>query len=192
MASVAAMNTGWMNVDQTWLKLAMGVVLLAALAFGAGGCDKNKIDEKTATIAIKDRVFTLDLAIDNATRTKGLGGRTEIKPEGGMLFAFTRAETLVFVMRDCPIDIDVIFLDQAGRIQALHAMKAEPPRTEEEKVIDPRLGVNVAYENRLKKYSSRFPAMFAIELKGGTLEQLKLKVGEKIPFDWEGLKKRAK
>ena len=41
----------------------------------------------------------------------------------------------------------------------------------------------MAYENRLKRYSSRFDAKFAIELKGGTLTGLSIKPGDQIDLD---------
>lgn len=69
-------------------------------------------------------------------------------------------------MRDCPIDIDIIFLDPSGRITAMHHMPAEPPRDPE---TEPETGVPSTdkYEQRLKRYPSRYPAQFVIELAGG-------------------------
>jgi hypothetical protein len=72
----------------------------------------------------------------------------------------------------------------------MHKMLAEPPATEAEKQIDPATGL-AKYEARLKKYPSKFAAQFVIELKGNTLDALKLKEGQKIEVDAD-LKKRAK
>ena len=78
-------------------------------------------------------------------------------------------------------------------------MKKEEPRTEEEKVLSPpypnapkELWSNAHYEDRLKKYDSRFPMQFAIELKGGTIPGLNIKEGEKIDLPVAALKKLAK
>jgi uncharacterized membrane protein (UPF0127 family) len=116
-----------------------------------------------------------------------------------MLFVFPRPVTTHFVMRDCPVPIDIIFLNAAGRITAMHAMQPEPPRAEHERENRPPfLGapewawVNPAYESRLRKYPSRYSAQFAIELKGGTLAALGLKDGDLIDFDRAALTKRAK
>jgi uncharacterized membrane protein (UPF0127 family) len=146
----------------------------------------------TEKVVINGRTFHLEIAADDVTRFRGLSGRTEIAPDGGMLFIFPRPSRLEFVMRDCPVPIDIIFLDGSGRVVATHAMLPEPPRGDGERLNDPRTGTNEAYERRLKKYPSRFDAQFVIELKGGTLETLKLKSADKIDLDVARLKKMAK
>ena len=57
---------------------------------------------------------------------------------------------------------------------------------------DPRKPANRRYESRLKRYSSRGAAQFVIEIAGGELEELDLKVGEKIELDTERLKALAR
>lgn len=165
-----------------------------------GGKDKAKpAAPKSIDLTIHDKKFKMELALDDETRFKGLSDKTEI-PEGwGLIFAFPRVMTkLDFVMRDCPVPIDVVYLDGAGRVVAWHKMQPEPPRTEEEKVKTSAPGypawmaTNDAYEKRLKKYSSKFSAQFALEFKGGTTDSLNLKAGQKLDLDVAALKKLAK
>ena len=113
-----------------------------------------------------------------------LGGREFIEPDGGMIFVFPRARVLQFVMRDCLVPIDIIFLDPAGRVIATHQMAVEEPRRENESEI--------AYESRLNRYSSRYTAQFAIELAGGTLDSLAVQTGQRVGIDTEALKKLAR
>lgn len=181
-------------------------LLLSSFSLMLVSCDKPP-DDKHAIVRIAGKTFTLELALNDETRFRGLSDRTEIKPDGGMLFVFTDADTQVqrFVMRDCPIPIDIIYLDKSGRVTATHKMVPEPPRTAEEKINTPpkdRGGreypneprwkwTNDAYESRLKHYSSKYAAQFVIELKGNTLDTLKVKEGDKVELDIQGLKKRA-
>jgi uncharacterized membrane protein (UPF0127 family) len=175
---------------------------LAAASFTLVGCDPEPVaaDASTLKLQIGGKPFELELALDEKTRFHGLSDRTEIKPDGGLLFVFPDSQVNIkqFVMRDCPIAIDIIYLDKSGRITAMHKMTPEPPRTEEEKKLEvPKgypawTGTNAAYENRLKKYSSKFACQFAIELNGNTLDTLKLKEGQKIEFDMKALVRRAK
>lgn len=144
------------------------------------------------TVKIKGRTFKLELAADPETRFKGLSGRTEIADDGGMLFVFDRPSVQQFVMRDCPIPIDIIYLDGTGRVVSFYKMVAEPPRTDAEKANDPGKTFNEAYERRLPRYHSRFAAQFVIELKGNTLDGLDIKVADKIDLDVVRLKKLAK
>lgn len=148
----------------------------------------EKPAREKVTIGGKD--FKLEPALDDPTRFKGLSGRESIDADGGMLFVFTQPRPLYFVMRDCPIPIDIIFLDATGRVTATHKMVPEEPRTDEEKKLDPD-GVNAKYEARLKRYSSRYDAQFVIELKGNTLDSLNVKEGDQVKLDVAALKKRA-
>src|SRR3954462_15091120 len=77
-------------------------------------------DPKFEDVTIDGKKFKLELALDGDTRFHGLSGRTEIPADGGMLFVFPQPVTTAFVMRDCPIPIDIIFLDGAGRVVATH------------------------------------------------------------------------
>lgn len=149
-------------------------------------------------VTIAGKSFKLEPALEDTVRFKGLSGREEIKPDGGMLFVFTSAKALQFVMRDCPIAIDIIFLDATGRVTAFHKMVPEPPRAEDEKKLsppyldaEPRHWTNEKYESRLPPYKSKYSAQFVIELKGGTLDTLDIHEGDQVKLDVAGLKKRA-
>jgi uncharacterized membrane protein (UPF0127 family) len=71
-------------------------------------------------------------------------------------------------------------------------MKSEAPRAEDEKNPDPGQVTNKKYEDRLKKYPSGYDAQFVIELKGGTLDSLNIKNGDKVKLDVVKLKQMAK
>ncbi|MEQ9207620.1 MAG: DUF192 domain-containing protein [Phycisphaerales bacterium] len=152
--------------------LSLCVVLL-------GSCSKPTIVDGKAIVDLDGTNYTLDIVADDATRERGLGGVTELPEHGGMLFVFPDSRMRAFVMRDCVIDIDIIFLDPAGRIVAMHHMPIEEPKAEDESQLD--------YERRLKKYSSRFSAKFVIEIAGGRLKDMDLKEGEQINLDLEYL-----
>jgi len=159
---------------------------------------KDKPPEKASeatpereTVTINGNEFKLDLAVDEQTRFRGLSGRTHIASDGGMLFAFPFPRNSYFVMRDCPIPIDIIFLDATGRVTAMHKMQPESPRGPDEKELNED-GINGKYEARLVRYPSRYDSQFVIELAGDTLDSLKLKEGDQIKLDLAGLKKRAK
>ncbi len=166
--------------------LCITLSLLAVLALS--GCD-DQANANVQSVKIGGKWFHLELALDDNVRVKGLGQRDHIETDGGMLFVFPAARETSFVMRDCPIPIDVIYLDGSGRIVAMHQMQPDPPRGADEgkpgEIVE-------KYEKRLKQYPSRFPTQLVIELKGGTLPGLNLKEGERIDLPIADLKKRAK
>lgn len=178
------------------------------------GCDqvastpaKVETGAKVMDVKIAGQMFSLDVAADEPTRTKGLGGRTDIPERGGMIFAFpsSRVGPMSFVMRDCPIDIDIAYLDGVGRVLTTYTMKAEPPRGANGEyegepgdwdinaIADPkRAEAAFKYEKRLKQYPSRYPTTFVIELRAGTIGKLGLKEGDVVEFDHAGLKRLAR
>lgn len=178
-----------LTASTSWLALA--AVLALTLLANLGGCeDTGKAGANVAPVKIAGKTYFLEIASDNPTRTRGLGGRTSIEDDGGMIFVFpSRESVLEFVMRDCPIDIDIIFTDASGRVVATHAMTKEEPRGEGEGKAGEQ---NDTYELRLKRYSSKFPSTFAIELKAGTLAKINVKEGDKVEFDALGLKQKAR
>jgi uncharacterized membrane protein (UPF0127 family) len=139
----------------------------------------TRAQSSTIGATIGGERFALEVARDAATMYRGLGGRARIDPHGGMLFVYPVAEPLAFVMRDCPVPIDVAFLDAVGRVINQHEMKPEPARKTGES--------EAAYEARLPLYRSALPARFAVELAGGRLRALGIGPGDRVEIDWQTL-----
>jgi len=150
---------------------------LAAVLLAPAGCSAGDEGARVQEATLDGRRFRLELALNDKTRYRGLSDRKEIAPDGGMLFAFPKPQVLVFVMRRCLVPIDIIFVGANGRIVRMHEMEVEPYGRAEE---------------QLKRYSSEWPAQFAIELKGGTLGELRLKPGQEIDLPLSELKRRAR
>lgn len=171
--------------------------LAALFAFVTPGCD-DAASARTVSVPVGGKKFLLEVADTFPVRLRGLGGRTEIAPDGGMLFLFpdNQVQVQTFVMRDCGIPIDIIYLDSRGRVLTTYTMAAQPRNPDgsegkdgENDERDPKFK---KYEDRLTRYSSKFPSQFVIELKGHTLDTLKVSPGDQIVMDWEALRKRAK
>ncbi len=162
-----------------WRLLTLLLILAAA-----AGCDRIREIPGPERIMLAGRAFTLEVAADEPTRARGLGGRESIPADGGMLFIFPDAVVRSFWMRDCLVDIDIMFLDPRGRITAVHRMTPEPPRRDDE--------TEAAYLRRLRNYASVYPAQFAIELRAGSLDALGLRVDQKVELDLTRLKAMAR
>ncbi|MFA9477804.1 DUF192 domain-containing protein [Phycisphaerales bacterium AB-hyl4] len=157
------------------------LMLLAVIALV--GCSSAGSDElapqtglPTQTVEIAGQVFELELALDDASRHRGLSDREYIAEDGGMLFVFPEPRRLTFVMRDCLVPIDLVYLDGLGRIVRTHAMQVEPYGRA---------------DWLLTPYHSGEPAQFAVELRGGMIEELGLRRGQRIELPVEELKARA-
>lgn len=126
-------------------------------------------------VTIGGRAFDFEVAANEAAIQRGLGGRSEIPPDGGMVFVFPFPSNHSFWMRDCLVDIDIAFLDRDGVVVAAYEMKAEPLRRDGES--------EDAYFARLARYPSGPRAHFAVETKAGTNKELGIAVGSKIAVD---------
>ena len=158
---------------------AIPLLFVLLVSAGAIGQDDQEADAPKKIpkeiIVIGDETFKLEVAANEKLRAKGLMNRKKIDDDGGMIFIYKRTRVRSFWMKNCLVDIDLLYLDGRGRIVSMHKMKKESLRGENESVID--------YERRLKRYPSRRPAQFIIELKAGSIDRLKPKVGETIELD---------
>jgi len=130
---------------------------------------------ETLWVEIGGEPFELELALDAGSRYTGLSGRSAIDPNGGMLFVDPVERPQAMVMRDCPMPIDVAFLDASGEVVAIYEMRPELPRRPGESRSE--------YESRLRVYGSGVPAKFAIETAGGRLSEVGLQEGDRVVFD---------
>jgi len=173
-------------VNESLQKFYVPMLLLAGCLFCIDGCGGSDLSSRTERVTIHGETFTLELAADDASREKGLMHRTEIPDRGGMLFVFPDSKVRVqeFWMGNCPIDMDIIYLDGMGGVTATHHMKAQPPQQSDES--------DDQYSQRMPRYSSGYPAQFAIELKAGTLDRLKIGFDDRIALDLVNLKALAR
>lgn len=159
------------------------LVLAAWLLLAVAGCSPSP-QAGSEQVTIAGETWTFEVARDTPSRTRGLGGRASLPPQGGMMFIFPDAQVRSFWMYDCLMPIDVVFLDPLGVITATHSMPIEPPRAPEES--------EATYAGRLPLYSSRFPAQFALEFPAGTIERLGLRPNTRIDLDPRRLKSLAR
>jgi uncharacterized protein len=127
------------------------------------------------------RLFELELALTDEARIQGLMHRDKIAENGGMLFVYPSGEpypaVLNFWMKNCLVPIDVIFLNPKGIITAIHEMQPPEPGMHDDELI---------------RYSSKLPAQFAIELRGGMADELGLTAGGRIELPKEELLNMAR
>lgn len=171
-------------------KTLPALLLLIYAVFAGVGCSQPQaIVDGKIDVEVGNETFSCIIVADDESRTVGLGNHPGLGRNEAMLFSFPDSEIRRFLMRDCTFDIDIIFLDPTGRITAMHHMPMEEPIRDDETRSTTVNGVTYAgtYDMRLKKYSSRFNAQYAIEFAGGTLERLNLSMGDQIELNIDAL-----
>ncbi len=156
-------------------------VIILSLLFQ--GCNSSPSTSFYA-VDIGGEQFKLELMLDKTTRTNGMMHRSSFPENEGLLFVFPDSTIRSFWMKNCLIDIDLIYLDSRGTITTLYKMPIELPQGLQE--------TDWVYEGRLPHYYSTGPSRFAIELEAGSIERLHLKVNQRIPLDLPYLKSLAR
>ncbi|MEM1071194.1 MAG: DUF192 domain-containing protein [Planctomycetota bacterium] len=178
----------WITPPAMFLITSAAALCMSVLT----GCSDTGTPADTGVVRVdiiddagEQHTFFVEPALDNETRVLGLSHRTEIAPDGGMIFVFRTPRVQNFVMRHCPIPIDIVYLDAEARVVAQHAMVPEEPQREGESDAD--------YEGRLPKYSSRFSVPIVLEFAAGTNERLGIDEGDVIKvYGLNDLRKRAR
>src|SRR4051794_39199380 len=114
--------------------------VLAALLF-AGACHSEAAEKSAPALpqgAVRFEtqrgpwVVRVEIAGDDASRTRGLMFRRTLEPDRGMIFVFPASEEHSFWMHNTPLALDLIFLDETRQVIGVVANAApqtDAPRT---------------------------------------------------------------
>jgi len=141
------------------LRRALLVLALLVAALPVRALETFKTSELTVTTASGPHRFIIELAFSDAQMEQGLMFRRNLAPDAGMLFDFHRSMTATMWMKNTFIPLDMLFVDASGKIVDFHER---------------------AVPQSLDTISSRAPCRYVIELNGGTVERLGIKVGDRV------------
>ena len=103
--------------------------------------------------------FAVEVADDARERQQGLMHRLEMPMGAGMLFVYHQTRVLSFWMKHTLIPLDMIFLDEAGRVVKIHER---------------------AIPRDLTSISSDVPARYVLEINGGLARAIGITVGSEL------------
>jgi uncharacterized membrane protein (UPF0127 family) len=115
-------------------------------------------------VCFKKECFEVELAITPSQRIQGLKFRKQLGKNKGMLFLFEEEGHYSFWMKDTLLTLDIIWISKNGKVLFIKK-SAEPCKKNSCYPIYPR-----------KK------AKYVLEVEGGTVENIGLKVGDVLDF----------
>lgn len=120
----------------------------------------------SATVQIGNQVIQLEVAKTADQQEMGLMYRKELAANRGMLFPFGSPRPVGFWMKNCFINLDMVFL-RDGKVESIATNV--PPCTKEPCPV----------------YNSKVPVDQVIELRGGRAQELGLKVGDRLTVKYQ-------
>lgn len=123
---------------------------------------------KTATLEINSHLIKAEVADTPSKRSKGLGGKTSLEQDEGMLFIFPNADKHPFWMKGLSFPLDFIWIKEDKVVDILENI--QPPKEGEP-------------DASLPIYSSKEAADKVLELQAGTVKRLDIKIGDTVLID---------
>ncbi|MBD8525098.1 DUF192 domain-containing protein [Pseudomarimonas arenosa] len=139
------------------LSIVFGFAITATASASTAGDALPK-----AVIGLGGAHFKVELALDDASRMRGLMFRESMSEDHGMLFVFDRAEPQAFWMRNTRIPLDIIYFGADARVVSISA-DTPPCKT-----------------SQCPSYPSAGAARFVVELNAGTSSRLALTKGSAL------------
>jgi uncharacterized membrane protein (UPF0127 family) len=154
---------GFVPDRRRWLSTGAG--LIAALVLAGANDPAAGADPHTLEIVSKSgvHVFSVELAITDDDRARGLMFRQELPDGKGMLFDFGRDQEVAMWMKNTLIPLDMMFITAGGRILRI-AENTEPMSTR----IIPSGG----------------PVRAVLEVIGGTAKKYGIAAGDRVAHPW--------
>lgn len=141
-------------------RLFLSLFLLLSLMPAVAAATAPRIDDLVIATADGRRLsFRVEMALDDETRAKGLMFRQSLAPDGGMLFLWSRPVGIVMWMKNTPIPLDMLFVDQAGTI--IRIAKQTVPYS-------------------LDNIPAGAPSLGVLEVAGGTADRLGIHAGDRM------------
>ena len=117
---------------------------------------------KERKISLGKQVFFVEVATTSEQTQRGLMCRKSVKK--GMLFVFKKSRPRSFWMKKTFVPLSIGFFDSEKKLINIEVMTP----------------VKFAHENPLKKYHSRGPAQYALEVPAGWFKKKGIKIGERF------------
>lgn len=139
--------------------LLISILVAVGLAVNANAQNPTSFERSSLVIETESgrHKFDIELAVTPDQLSFGLMFRHRLGRDAGMLFDYGTPQKVAMWMRNTYIPLDMLFIDRTGKVVTI-AERAVP--------------------RSLQEIPSRVPVRGVLELNGGTVSRLKVKIGD--------------
>lgn len=144
------------------------IIIFGALLFYKGNVSTIPFitqPTRQSAVVINGARIKVEIADTQEKRSKGLGGRESLAPDEGMLFLFEGEDKYPFWMKGVKFPLDFVWIKEDKVSDIIQNAQIPQPNTADES---------------LPIYLPREPIDKMLEVNAGTVERLKIKVGDTI------------
>ena len=155
-----------MTNKQTRVSTAVIVVAVVGLVLAAGVFIVYSFIRPATALYLGDGVFKADIAHNQATREKGLGGVDSMAADRALILAFPSDAKWPIWMKGMKVSIDIVWLDSDKKV--IYIVKNAP-----------------ADGGEAALYAPKSNAKYVVEVPAGTVEKKNIVIGRAAVFDIE-------
>jgi len=149
-------------ISEIWRSAVLALFLLLPVAASAQEAGLRKAALAIETPGGERHVFQVEWAGTAAEREHGLMFRAELDADAGMIFDFGVARTVMMWMKNTPLSLDMLFIDEEGVVSRI----AERTVPYSEDII-----------------ASPGPVRYVLEINGGRSAALGIVPGSRVDID---------
>jgi uncharacterized membrane protein (UPF0127 family) len=125
----------------------------------------------TLTLDVAGHTVHAEVALDDASRARGLMWRPTLADDRGMLFIEQRTRSTRFWMKNCSLPLSIAFIRDDGTIANIHEMQAETQHR--------------SSDSDYPRYPSTGPVRYALEMRAGWFAERGISAGARVTISTE-------
>lgn len=145
------------------MKLLFAPLLLSLLCGCAAAAPAPSGEQPSVTV--HGQRFSVEFAVDDAGRERGLMYRTELPANHGMLFVFPYTGEQAFWMKNTLVPLDMLYFGEDRRLVSM------------------QLDVPPCKADPCPSYPSNAPARYVLELPAGTAARIGMQIGDAMEVE---------
>ena len=144
----------------SWRSLSVVAFVLVLAGLFYFGSIRGVSQSPGASVILDGKTISVSIADTEAAREKGLGGRTSLGLDEGMLFVFPKEGKYAFWMKDMRFAIDIVWLSKDSIIIYMKE--------------------NISPDTYPASFAPNSPAAYVLELPAGYAESHGVRIGDKV------------